>query len=339
MKLALIGGTGIIGAALSSLATNAGASVIALSHDSPMENIVPNVRQIIVNRRDRLEFGEVAKRLQREYESLDVLVDIVPFGSGDAQQVLEYFAPFVHHIIVISTTLVYARHPSEPAAIPANHALTQPGLLGGYVDRKLEVEQVWRESNRYNWTIIRPYHVLGAGSLLGCLPFHNRDPELIRRLASHEHLALCCGGKIEMSYIHPADLAELIMGIAGKLESFGRAFNAVHPETIQALSYYREIANALHLPLHVQSISRQQVWDSDYGWELTTLPHIYEASDLYDIAGFRPSRDINQCIVDAVANCPAKLPAGQIPEVGRRIKELPRPSPIQWIITQQERTE
>lgn len=103
-----------------------------------MENIVPNVRQIIVNRRDRLEFGEVRKRLQREYESLDVLVDIVPFGSGDAQQVLEYFAPFVHHIIVISTTLVYARHPSEPAAIPANHALTQPGLLGGYVDRKLE---------------------------------------------------------------------------------------------------------------------------------------------------------------------------------------------------------
>lgn len=335
MNILVIGGTGIIGRALLRLAASTGANVVAISRDAQTAGgAQDNVRFVTADRKDRARFAEIARVLQREYGGWDLLVDVIAFGEGDVSQVRECFGACVGHFVLISTTLVYARGPCEPSIFSADQPLAAGDQLGGYVARKVEVESAWRRCTRGNWTILRPYHVLGPGALPGCLPFHNRDVNLVRRLLSHEPLVLCRGGEVDGSFIHPDDLAEIILRLAQNERSFGRAFNAVYPVSFRAFDYYRELAGLLRAPLFVEAASYRSVWERGIGWELTALSHRYDAADLYAVASFVPLRDLRQCLVDALATQPE---AGRVEQPGgvhERIALPPAPMPMPWLSEQ-----
>ena len=71
------------------------------------------------------------------------------------------------------------------------------------------------DTGKMGWTILRPCHIYGPGSQLGCLPEHGRDPQLINRLRMGEVLRLVGGGHFLQQPILARDLSETIISVVG----------------------------------------------------------------------------------------------------------------------------
>src|SRR5262249_7735889 len=104
------------------------------------------------------------------------------------------------------------------------------------------------------WTILRPCHIYGPGSQLGCLPLHGRDPQLIARLRAGEPLKLVGGGHFLQQPLFARDLATLILSLDGNPRTHGQIFNAAGPDMIESREFYRMIAEVLGVKLTVEEI-------------------------------------------------------------------------------------
>ena len=68
------------------------------------------------------------------------------------------------------------------------------------------------------------------------------------------------------------------------------------------------------------------------GWELTTLPHIYDVTDLKRDIGFVPDIPLREAINEAIKNYPETPEDKDKIPVHQRMNVLPRPKPINWLI-------
>ena len=64
-------------------------------------------------------------------------------------------------------------------------------------------------------TVLRPCHVYGPGSLLGCLPMHGRNPQLLDKLQRGEPLILLGGGFFLQQPVFAEDLWRMAMSCLG----------------------------------------------------------------------------------------------------------------------------
>lgn len=333
MRLVIVGGSGSIGSQLANLAASRGATIVSLAL-TPSMDVEDSVTQITVDRTDRRAFAKVVSDVVSSSPRWDAVIDLIAMGADDAEQTLLSFENYVSHFIVLSTTLVYRRHP--PAAFPITDSclLAEPGQLGGYVDKKLELEAFWRSSACRSWTILRPYHIVGARTHIGCVPYHNRDPDLFTTLKCGRPLRLVRGGRSVLSFIHPFDLAEHILRLVRREATFRNCYNAVHPDPFLALEYYRKVASFLNRTLVIEEIEFAKIWDGDYGWELTALDHVYDASRLHRDTEYVPTHDLQCALTDAMRFRPAPEESGALPPVHQRMNRPPRPQPVeltQWL--------
>jgi hypothetical protein len=79
------------------------------------------------------------------------------------------------------------------------------------------------------WTVLRPCHIYGPGSLLGCLPLHGRDADLLDKMKAGHSLQLVGGGHFLQQPIFAADLAELTLSCYGQASSYGQIFCGAFP--------------------------------------------------------------------------------------------------------------
>jgi nucleoside-diphosphate-sugar epimerase len=169
--------------------------------------------------------------------------------------------------------------------------------------------------------------------LLGCIPEHNRDPQLLRRIKHGEVLRLCNGGGVEFNYVHPNDIATAIKMMVGNSKTFGQSYNLVNPSVIKARDYYEQIAKVIGGKLNIENVSMAQIWQEMKGWEMTTLPHIYSMNKMKEDIGYLPDTSLEQAIQDAIQNQPVlSLPLEQFP-IHKRMNKLPRPNKINWLLT------
>ncbi|MEK6858409.1 MAG: NAD-dependent epimerase/dehydratase family protein [Nanoarchaeota archaeon] len=331
-RILIIGGTGILGKAIiaEALKEKAAITVLGLARD---DTISSKVTQIIVDRKDKSAFNRFANTINSEVSPWDIVVDVADFSKEDAQQTYTCFKNYTKQFFILSTVLVYDRSNKYLLPLKSSHKLAKKGALGGYVDRKLDIESFWHSIDDVDWTILRPYHILSPeDSLLGCIPDHNRDPRLIERIQRGELLTLCKGGEIELNFIDAHDIASIILRAAGNKKTFHKAYNAVNPAVIKAIHYYELIAQQLHIKLKIRSKSIQEIWQENAGWQLTTLPHVYDISDLRKDTGFMPRISIEASIKRAVkAYRPLNKSVAEIP-VHQRMTLLPRPKPINWLL-------
>ena len=326
----IIGGTGILGKSIiqEALKTGAKITVIGLSIDT---SIPQEVTQIVVDRKNEQEFDNLASNISQ----VDILIDVADFDKKDAEQTYLSFKQKAKHFFIISTTLVYDRTKPFDKPIPSSYPLAKKGTLGGYADKKLDIEQFWQSIKDVNWTILRPYHILSPqDSLLGCIPDHNRDPELIERIKRGEPLVLCDGGNVRFNFIDARDIAKIILKAAGNNKTFHKAYNVVNPQEIIAKKYYEIIGQELGKQVIIKNKSLNEVWKENKGWQLTTLPNLYDISDLKRDINFAPTISINQSLKEAIAEYQhVKKPISEIP-VHQRMTLLPRPKPIKWLLDQ-----
>jgi nucleoside-diphosphate-sugar epimerase len=105
-----------------------------------------------------------------------------------------------------------------------------------------------------NWTIVRPCHIYGPGSQLGCLPLHSRDQDLIAKLKAGEPLTLAGGGYFLQQPILARDLADLLLSMGGNPNCFGQIFCAAGPDIVESKAYYQIIAHILGVDLTINEL-------------------------------------------------------------------------------------
>lgn len=324
----LIGGTGIIGKAVIKEALDRGYTVTSLSIDRE-KNFDTRVNQIIVDRRTN-EFLTVIKSLNQTW---DIVFDIFSYDNQDAKKTYTALKNRAKHIFILSTTLVYDR--SEPNKLPLTeeHPLSAPGLLGGYVDNKLTLEKFWQKKKGINWTILRPYHIIGPGSYLGCLPDHNRDPQLLSLIKNDKPLTLCNQGYIKINVIDTQDIACIIFKAAHNPKTFYQAYNILNPTPITARQYYEHIGKLLDKQVKIINKPIQQIWQESKGWELTTLPHLYSTDKLNKHIGFIPNISLEDSLKRAIKSISMQAEKLERTPVHIRMTKLPRPKKIKWLLT------
>ncbi len=289
----IIGGTGNIGKAIVQDVIDAGFEVIVTGLE--INSSFPS----------SVHFSHASTLSTLAQQKWDVIFDVYTFDSNHAQEVYTLFQKNCGHFFIVSTTLVYDRTGYTTERIKTDFPLAKIGTQGGYVDHKLQVEDFWKERKDVPWTILRPYHILGKGYDLGCLAPHNRDSTLIEKIKEGS-ISLCEGGRIALNVVHPEDLGRIVILAAGRGSTFGKSYNTVNPKEIIARDYYLMIASQLGVTLEIKSVSGEEMW-ARKEWVLTTLPHLYDISDLERDIGYVPDTPLEQCISDALAFLPPKM--------------------------------
>jgi nucleoside-diphosphate-sugar epimerase len=326
-NILIIGGTGIVGKpTVMQLIKHNEYNVYSIALEKT--NFPPSVKQYVVDRTSE-EYKELVEKLNSEVDVWDAVIDIVAFNAESAESTYTLFKNYAQHIITLSTSLVYDRTKENSGPISEDVQLAPEGQFGGYVDGKVKLEKFWQSITDMNWTLLRPYHILGAESLLGCIPEHNRDPKLVQRLKNGETLRLCNGGNTRFNYIHPKDIATAIYKVIGNVNTFKQAYNLVNPRPVLAKDYYVEVAKQVDGTLNIETVPMDKIWEEMKGWEMTTFPHIYSMEKMQKDLSFTPSILLEEGIRDAI-ECPARIMAAEIP-IHQRMNKLPRPKKPEWL--------
>ena len=190
----------------------------------------------------------------------DLVVDCICFELHDIRQDIDLFRDRADQFVMVSTDFVYdpvLRSFPQPEET-SYYATSENGSPAyGCEKRRCEVELIDGNTGDLNWTIVRPGHIYGPTSELGCLPLHGRDPKLIESLRAGAPIQLVGGGHFLQQPILVSDLAKTILSIAGNRNAFGRVFNVAGPDVIESRKYYQIVADVLGVDLKVEEIPVQ----------------------------------------------------------------------------------
>lgn len=154
----------------------------------------------------------------------------------------ERAAPLAH----VSSCLIYR---TDGLCVATEEAPTFAAQTAGfpYISLKLAEEAALMARKDVDWRILRTNHILGRGSLLGCIPGHNRDPALLALLRAGRPLRLAQSGRLRVSFIHAEDLAAAMLDLCADPATALQVLNVVHPEPAMADAYFCQIAALLGL--------------------------------------------------------------------------------------------
>jgi nucleoside-diphosphate-sugar epimerase len=294
LNVLIIGGSGFVSGTLAKRALAAGHAVWTVTRGE--RSLPDGVTPLIVDRQDREHFASV---IAATGVTWDLVVDCIGFTPADAEQDVEVFRERAKHLVFVSTDFVY--EPSARQFPQAEEGLFQTGSYGGN-KRRCELVFINSDCGDMAWTVVRPCHIYGPGSLLGCLPLHGRDPELIAKLQAGETLELVGGGHFLQQPILARDLADLILSAAGNERSYDQIFCAAGPDIVESVEYYRIIADVLGVELSVNELSVADYLAANPGAANFLCHRIYDMSKLVDAGLWAPSTSLQEGLAEHVAS-------------------------------------
>lgn len=252
-NILVVGGSGFLSGTIVTAALQGGNSVHVLTRGQ--RPVVPGVNALVADRHDPAAFkAAVDEGLRKAGGSFDLVVDAIPFSPDDARQDVEVFSGRAKRFVFVSTDFVYdpkqRRFPqTEDDAVY---------LTEGYGGDKRAGEEVLLAAGTRElpWVVVRPGHIYGPGSQLGCLPPVGRDSRLISRLRSGTPIELLGGGHFLQQPVFAPDLARVILelGEASPAACVGQILNVAGPDIVESVEYYRIIAEELAVDLTVAEI-------------------------------------------------------------------------------------
>lgn len=250
--LLIIGGSGFVSGTLARQAVREGWRVWVVTRGQ--RAIPEGVTAIVADRKQPESFASVvADAMQAaQVDRFDLVADCIGYDHADAVQDVQVFRDRARHLVFVSTDFVFdPAHRRFPQSEVSEHYMTE-GYGGN--KRLCELELSNGDTGEMNWTVVRPCHIYGPGSLLGCLPEHGRDKDLLKRLRAGETLRLAGGGHFLQQPILAQDLARLMLGVAGRADLHERIFQAAGPDIVESVTYYQIIADILGVALKVEEL-------------------------------------------------------------------------------------
>jgi len=244
MKLLIGGGSGFVSGTLAREALAAHHQVWTITRGQ--RPAINGVTALQADRHDAPQFEQTISAAKTDW---DLVVDCIGYQPADARQDIETFRDRARQFVFISTDFVF-----DPAhrEFPQSEEATAYASTGYGGDKRLcELEFLKTDMA---WTILRPCHIYGPGSLLGCLPAHGRDPKLLETLRACKPLRLVGGGHFLQQPIFAHDLAKLILSVAGNDRARRQVFCCAGPDIIESREYYRIIADLLGVGLKIEEL-------------------------------------------------------------------------------------
>jgi nucleoside-diphosphate-sugar epimerase len=244
--LLIIGGSGFLSGTLAKAAMKRGYHVWTITRG--LRPIPEGVTNLIADRHETEIFKSA---IEAEQKIWDLVIDCIAFEPADIQQDISLFGESAKHLIFVSTDFVYDPGKRQFPQVED----TEHYQLDGYGSQKRLCElELMKYAGEMPWTIVRPPHIYGPGSELGCLPTHSRDPNLIQRLKTGERLSLVGGGHFLQQPVLARDLAELLLDMGGKESIFNQVFNTPGPDVVESRTYYQIIADILGEDLKIEEV-------------------------------------------------------------------------------------
>lgn len=245
MRTLVIGGTGFLSGAVMAecLAQGHMVSVVTRGQDS-RPALPPGVEAL---RADRTKPDELWAALGNR--TFDLVVDCVLFRPNDAHTIVELLRNKTGRYVFISTDFVYG---GEPRSFPLNENAPRQAL-NSYGMQKAACEDVffaaW-QTERFPAVILRPPHIVGAGSLLGTGSLEGRDPWLLWRLRNKHPLVLLDGGALLIQPVHKTDIARAVCALQTAPLPIvgGQAYNIAGPDCVTTRAYYETVCSILGVP-------------------------------------------------------------------------------------------
>ena len=252
MNTLIIGGSGHVSGAVARAALARDHRVWTITRGK--RALCEGVKSLIADRHDRDAMMAVVAGQEMVW---DLVIDCICYDLPDIRQDIELFRHRADQFVLISTDFVYdPAHRRFPQPEETDHYVTGSEGSSDYGRRKLLCEQelIRGDVDEMDWTIVRPCHIYGPTSELGCLPLHGRDPDLIQKMRAGEALQLVGGGHFLQQPILADDLADTIVSIAGNDNARRSIFNMAGPDVIESWQYYRIVADVLDVDLTVEEI-------------------------------------------------------------------------------------
>jgi len=269
----IIGGSGFISGTLARLARDRGHKVWTLTRGN--RPLPEGVTSLIADRHDTAAFERAVTGADMHW---DLVVDCIGYQVADMHQDIALFRDRARNFVFVSTDYVYH---------PAARRFPQPEDADRYLEdsyggnkRLCELELINADTGDMQWTIFRPCHVYGPGSLLGCWPLHGRDPDLIARLQAGEPLRLVAAGRMLIQPITAGDLSEMFLSAADNPKAHRGIFNAAGPEIIEARRFYEIIGDILGLQVKIVEVPMDEYLAEHPEMAVAMCHHLYDLSSL-----------------------------------------------------------
>ena len=180
MNLLIIGGSGHVSGAVARAALAKGYTVWTVTRGQR-----PLPRGVRALTADRHEPDAMETVVSGEGLRWNLVVDCICYDLPDIRQDIRLFRDRADRFVLVSTDFVYdpAQREFPQPVTGARYVTGRDGSMDyGRKKRLCEEELINTDTGGMAWSVVRPCHIYGPTSELGCLPLHGRDPELIGKL-------------------------------------------------------------------------------------------------------------------------------------------------------------
>ncbi len=251
MKALLIGGTGIISTAVSSLAVSEGWDVTLLNRGNRSQ-WVPEGAHVL-----QADAGDPAA-LERALagQTFDVVANFIGFLPQQIEPHIKLFAGRTGQYLYISSAAAYQK-PSSHQYITESTPLCN--TFWQYGRDKIACEELltraYRESG-FPITIVRPTLTYGLTMIPYCMNSWGKPYTLVSRLKRGRKIIVPGDGSSLWTMTHNSDFAKGFVGLMGNQRAIGHPFHITSDEALTWDQILKAIADAVGVeakPVHIAS--------------------------------------------------------------------------------------
>jgi nucleoside-diphosphate-sugar epimerase len=238
MKVLFIGGTGLISSACTQLAVERGVDLFLLNRGSHPDRGF-GAMPLVADLRD-----EVAVERALAGHRFDAVVDWIAFTPDDIERDLRLFRARADQFVFISSASAY-RKPLVDWLIREDSPLANP--FWDYARSKIACEErlmlAFRDDG-FPVTIVRPSLTYGDTQVPLAVNSWARPYTAIARMRQGKPLIVPGDGTSLWTITHNSDFAKALVGLLGRPQAIGQAFNIMSDEVLTWDEIYRQVAAA-----------------------------------------------------------------------------------------------
>jgi nucleoside-diphosphate-sugar epimerase len=249
MKVLFIGGTGLISSACTQLAVERGVDLFLLNRGSHPDRTF-GATPIIADLRD-----EAAVERALAGNRFDAVVDWIAFTPADIERDLRLFRARADQFVFISSASAY-RKPLVDWLVREDSPLANP--FWDYARDKIACEDRLMRAFRddgFPVTIVRPSLTYGDTQVPLAVNSWARPYTAIARMRRGRPLIVPGDGTSLWTITHNSDFAKAFVGLLGRPQAIGQAFNIMSDEVLTWDEIYRQVAAAAGVEARIVHIA------------------------------------------------------------------------------------
>lgn len=260
MKILFIGGTGTISMAITRLLAETDNELYLLNRGNRNDSLPPNVKTIVVDIND-----EEAAAKALEGMTFDCVGEFIGFVPEQLERDYRLFKDKTKQFIYISSASAYQK-PPKSYIITEETPLENP--YWEYSRNKIACEDFLMEKYEkegFPVTIVRPSHTYDERSIPLGVHGNGGSWQVVKRIKEGKPVIIHGDGTSLWTITHNSDFAKAYVGLIGRQEAIGQAYQITSDESVTWNSIYESIAEALGVELHPVYVASKTLADmSDY---------------------------------------------------------------------------